>query len=186
MTPKDPRDFNPKHRILGAIIVVSAAVIFVPMILVRRDAPAEPASGAPSAAAAGETKVVVTPVRPAPRAEPPNAETTPVPSNGANEHAAASAPAAGKPAAKPAEPKSADTKGWAVQVGTYANGANAARLEEQLKKHGHAVKAERVALGGGNATRLRVGPFRDKALALKAQGQIEKQTGVRGSVVAYP
>jgi DedD protein len=33
-------DFNPKHRIVGAIIVVSLAVIFVPMILDEREPPA--------------------------------------------------------------------------------------------------------------------------------------------------
>jgi len=183
MTQRDPSEFNPKHRVLGAIVVVSLAVIFVPMILDRRDAPAD--GNTPPPAQTGATKVVVTPVRPEPRQETPKAETATV---APPAPASLTTPAPGaKPAAKPADAKPSEPKpGWAVQVGTFSNTANAARIEEQLKKNGHAVKVERVAFNGGNAVRIRVGPFRDKALATKAQGQIQKQTGVAGAVVSYP
>jgi len=55
--------FNPKHRILGAVIVVSLAVIVVPLILDRHEPPGELKD--PSAThepKPGETRVVVTPV----------------------------------------------------------------------------------------------------------------------------
>lgn len=197
MTQKDSRDFDPKHRVIGAIIVVSLAVIFVPMILDRREAPTElsaPEHGRAPGTQSGDTKVVVTPVRPEPSNQADKIETAPSPTP--NPARSAPPPVAAtplppatvvKPAVKPAEPKAADVKaGWVVQVGTFSSTTNAARLEEQLKKLGHAVKAERIAIERGNATRLRVGPFRDKSLAVKAQGQIEKQIGVHGVVLAYP
>lgn len=183
----DSRNFDPKHRIIGAVIVVSLAVIFVPMILDRREAPAELTSvdkvSAP-AAEAGERKVVVTPVRPElPRATPRAEKSSTAPSPSASPAPPA---AVARAPVKPAEPKSTVKNGWVVQVGTFTNSTNATRLEEQLKKHGHTVRVERVALDRGNAVRLRVGPFRDKPLAVKAQGQIQKQVGVQGVVLAYP
>lgn len=209
MTQKDPSDFDPKHRIIGAVIIVSLAVIFVPMILDRPSTPPDTSSVSqiPVPASDAENKVVVTPVPPpAPKqstpekpivdAEPPKPAViaeAPKPSAPAADKpaptkpvakAASSAPT--KPAPKP-EPKAAEIKsGWVVQVGTFSNAGNAVRLETQLKKHGHAVSRERIARDGGSALRLRVGPFRDKALAQKAQGQIEKETGVKGVVLAYP
>ena len=38
-TARDEGSYSPKHRILGAIIVVSLAVIFLPMILSDDNAP---------------------------------------------------------------------------------------------------------------------------------------------------
>jgi len=184
---KDSRDFDPKHRIIGAVIVVSLAVIFVPLILDRREAPSELASGAASPAAAGDSKVVVTPVRPEAAKEPAKAESPPPLTARVPESAPLAPAVVSKPAVKTVEPKAAAAKaGWVVQVGTFSSATNASRLEEQLKKHGHAVKTERVTKDSGDVTRLRVGPFRDKALALKAQTQIEKQIGVHGVVLAYP
>lgn len=198
MSEKDHSDFDPKHRIIGAVIVVSLAVIFVPMILDRREAPAElSASDEASAGGAqtGESKVVVTPVRPEPRKQTAKVE-VPAPAPSAArpttpETASSGAPsgqpaAVAKPARKPESKTAALKDSWMVQVGTFTNSANATRLEEQLKKHGHPVRTERVALDSGNAVRLRVGPFADKALAVKAQAQIHKQVGVQGVVLAYP
>lgn len=218
MTQKDPSDFDPKHRIIGAVIIVSLAVIFVPMILDRRSTPdTSSVSEIPAPASETENKVVVTPVPPpAPKssaagnavtaakppktatiAEAPKPAAAPAAPEPATDKPAASkaapketnsAPAktVAKPVAKP-QPKVADIKsGWVVQVGTFANATNAARLEDQLKKHGHTVSRERVTRDGTNALRLRVGPFKDKALALKAQGQIHKETGVQGVVLAFP
>lgn len=208
MSQKDPTDFDPKHRILGAVIVVSLAVIFVPMILNRHSAPPSGAAQIPPGPAEPETKIVVTPITPrapaapAPQyavsrepvpASPPVAKqaaaavAAPVHESAVPKPAATPKPAPVKVSAKPTESRPADIKaGWVVQVGTFSNTANASRLEEQLKKHGHPVSVERVNLASGKASRLRVGPFRDKAQAVKAQGQIQKETGVQGVVLAYP
>lgn len=215
MTQKDPSDFDPKHRIIGAIIIVSLAVIFVPMILDRHPSPDPSTVGdIPAPTPESENKVVVTPVPPptsakssAPPVEAPKVATAPsVPKpeptapkassdkpvappakTAMKESSSAPAKPASKPAPKTPEPKAAEVKsGWVVQVGTFASASNATRLEEQLKKHGHVVTRERITRDGANALRLRVGPFKDKALALKAQGQIQKETGVLGVVLAYP
>ena len=217
MTQKDPSDFDPKHRIIGAVVIVSLAVIFVPMILDRRTAPDTSSVSDIPPASEPDTKVVVTPVPPpAPKsstpndamtdaapprspavAEAPKPAATPTAPKSSGDKAPAAKPAnketnnaPAKTAAKPAvklDTKGAELKsGWVVQVGTFSNTTNAARLEDQLKKHGHAVSRERITRDGADALRLRVGPFKDKALAVKAQGQIQKEIGVQGVVLTYP
>ena len=56
-------DFNPRHRIVGAVVLVALAVIFLPMLL--SDRPPETGDGSViPGGAATETRIVVTPVPP--------------------------------------------------------------------------------------------------------------------------
>lgn len=198
MADNDARNFNPKHRIIGAIVLVALVVIFVPMVLNEREPPPElkgireiPPRGEPA-----ETRVVVTPVageettakeggEVAAKTEAPAVESAPKPETKPAAPAEKIPPAKEKPAKAPA---AADkiTKGWAVQVGTFSNADNANHLRDKLKSHGHTVHVETVTLAGRKATRLRVGPFRDKEQAVKAQAQIRKELHVQGVVQAYP
>src|SRR5581483_3864258 len=191
MTNRDaPHEFDPKHRIIGAIVVVALAVIFVPMILSQREAPSEaPApANAPSGQTTEENKVAITRVPPPPPAltdpvKPIPAVSAPPAPEPAKTAAAESKPAA--PAAKSPAP-TAPSSGWVVQVGTFSNTANAARLEQKLRADGQPVRAEHVQLDSGKAVRLRVGPYRDRASAVKAQEHIQKDVGVKGVVLAFP
>ncbi len=208
---REQPSFDPKHRIAGAVILVSLAVIFVPMILDER----EPAGKADAvveipdrdAAATAMTKVVVSRLdAPAARATavqvpsaPPAAGKAPAtePAPSANPIAPQAPSAAGQAAEEsppartgtpstPAEaaPRSAPKGGWVVQVGTFANFDNAVRLRERLRKHGHEVSTENITLGDSKAVRLRVGPFADRHTALEVQARIKKEIGVQGAVLA--
>lgn len=219
MAEKDsePTAFNPKHRIIGAIVLVALAVILVPLVLDEREPPSDlkgiseiPARQ--SNLAATETKVVVMPVAnlanpeknnpnqastdstktPAARPATPQAEATATEAQPETSAETAEKSKAAKPKtqakAGEAEKTKAETKakGWIVQVGVYSNADNAARVSEKLKSHGLAVTEESVKIEGGKAMRLRVGPYRERAAALKAQAQIQKEIGVQGMVLAYP
>lgn len=201
------RGFDPKHRIAGAIILVSLGVIFIPAILDQR----EPVTAATNpdaliqiparspAAEPDETRVVVSrldaPARPPAStiqdSPVPPAAVPPRPAEPAGS-APGSATAAEQPVAKKPEIATAATKpavkpaagGWVIQVGTFANFDNAVRLREELRRHGHVVSTENISLGGSKAMRLRVGPFPDKAEALKVQERIKQETGVQGVVLA--
>ncbi|MBI3571584.1 MAG: SPOR domain-containing protein [Gammaproteobacteria bacterium] len=189
-------EFNPKYRIVGAIVLVALVVIFVPMILNEREPPPE-LKGAREASprtATTETRVVVTTV-PADEAKPresseaakvaPPAESKPAPD------AKPVAPMEKPPMVKKPEPAPEKTAkpaadkiedGWMVQVGTFSNTQNALRLRDKLKGLGHSVHTDSVTIGGKKALRLRVGPFADRAKADKAQAQIRRETGVAGVV----
>jgi DedD protein len=204
--------FNPRHRIVGAIVVVALAVLLVPMILDENQPPAElksvtelppPKAGSP----AGETRVVVTPVSelaaPAkestkPELPPPAVKPAPI---AAAEPAAPAAveavPAKAPEKAVTAPAKTAKTektaaapgkidKGWVIQIGVYKERANAEKLRERLNALGHKVSAEQITLDGAKATRLRMGPYSDRATALKIQAKVEKDAGVKAAVYHYP
>ena len=183
-------DFNPKHRIVGAIILVALVVIFVPMLLNENEPPPElkgvretPPRGAT------ETKVIVAPVateEAKPRQNPEavtKTETTPAITESAPKPETKTA-AVEKPAKAPAADKI--TQAWVVQVGTFSNTENANHLRDKLKSHGHTVHTESVMLAGKKALRLRVGPFSNKELAVTAQAQIRKELHVQGVVQSYP
>ncbi len=92
------RSFNPKHRIVGAVVLVAAAVIIVPLILKNRapQVPTAPVAETP----VPDSKVEVTPVAPA-QPEPVNpAQAVPPPmpmTPGAQAPAASGQPAAQVP-----------------------------------------------------------------------------------------
>ncbi len=201
-------EFNPKHRIIGAIVVVALAVIFVPMILNEHEPPPElkDISEIPSPGDTTETKVVVVPVpdaamknqpssEPAPKAEIP---LTTVEQPATVVAAPAPPPKVITPAAKAAPLKvksqsssvvrTADkiTKGWIVQVGTFSNIENAERLRAKLKSSGHAVYAENITIDNSKAVRLRVGPFREKTQAQKSMAQIQREVGLQSALQTYP
>jgi DedD protein len=186
-------EFNPKHRIVGAIVLVALVVIFVPMILSGREPPPElkGTREAPPRAEITETKMVVTPV---PAEEPKLPESTetmkvvqvpvePKPLPMPEAKPAPPVEQTKKPEPAPAKPAAAKIEdGWMVQVGTFTNLQNATRLRDKLKSLGHSVHADSVTVGGKKAMRLRIGPFADRAKADKAQAQIRKETGVAGVV----
>ncbi|MHB1140751.1 MAG: SPOR domain-containing protein [Sulfuricaulis sp.] len=190
-------EFDPKHRIVGAIVLVALVVIFVPMILSGREPPPElkGAREAPPRAEVTETKTVVTPV-PVEQPQPPESseamkvvevpvEPKPVPES--KPAAPAEKPAeAKKPDPAPAKPAAAKIEdGWMVQVGTFTNLQNATRLRDKLKSLGLSVHTDTVTVSGKKAMRLRVGPFADRAKADRAQAQIRKETGVAGVVQSH-
>ncbi|MBI3545765.1 MAG: SPOR domain-containing protein [Gammaproteobacteria bacterium] len=199
--------FNPKHRIVGAIIIVSLAVIFLPMIFDERQPPPElkGVSETPVRERTPETRVVIAPVAPVETQIKENSEVAPkaitpppVPVSPPKPIPKSTAPAPAPPPKKakvnpaPEKPKvvAAPTEkisaGWMLQVGIFSNTENATRLRDNLKSHGHAVHAEAVVLEGKKATRLRVGPFQDKAQAVNAQVQIHNETGVPAVMQTYP
>lgn len=197
-------DFNPKYRIVGAIILVSLVVIFVPMVLNESEAPPELKAHhePPSRGDDTDTKVIVSPVSPeALRAQsegaPGNQSVAPAldtkTTSAAKAEPKAEAPAVpSRPTAAlekpslPSTPTEKMTKGWIVQVGTFTHTENAIRLRDKLKSQGHTVLTEATTVSGKKALRLRVGPFQDKEQANQSMAKIRKETGVKAVVKSYP
>lgn len=200
-------EFNPKYRIVGAIVLVALLVIFVPMILDESEPPPELRNERqpPARAEATDTRVIVTPIPgtearketqetasvtvpppPAPveektKPETPSAEPAEKPMAVRKPEAAPAPAKSAKPAAVAYKPGDA---AWVVQVGTFSNMQNATQLRDKLKSMGHAVHAHSITVGGKKLMRLRVGPFTDRSKADRAQAQIRKETGIAGVVQA--
>ncbi|MCG6870831.1 MAG: SPOR domain-containing protein [Gammaproteobacteria bacterium] len=196
-------DYNPRHRIMGAILLVALAVIFLPMIL---ESPENGPTGTPPMEIPEKQHKVfiskITPVQPeasgAGTAAEPSASATqtvpvpePAPAGGEPKPKPESTPAASKPepvASTPAEPPAAsgaaDSDAWLVRIGTFSKMENARRIMSLLRQKGFGPKSGEVHTGGQSATRVWVGPFATRDEAITVRARILKETGEEGLIVA--
>lgn len=197
--------FDPRHRIVGAVIIVTLAVIIVPLILDKNEwEPRQPDKQTVSPPA--DTSVVITRVEDLRRKnqtadaadggaavkvdDRKASETSKLPDKAVSETTVKKTETVAKPApkkvAKPVARKAdmSTGEGWVVQLGTFANKKNVERMRSQLSSRGYKVNTETVQLSSGPATRVRVGPFGRKTQAETMRKRIESELGLKGSVLA--
>jgi len=202
-------DQRVKERVVGAAVLMTAAVIFVPMILSgpppqRTAAPSEPAAApapAPPPRAAREefsSRIVPLDERPTParespaREKPPAPEPPPEPAQAPVAQApaaAAAAPAAAAPRKEPAPAPAAASprrKGFVVQLGSFSNARNAQALRERLERKGYETFTVAAGDGADAVTRVYVGPEPDRARAERHLAELFRETRLRGIVVPAP
>jgi DedD protein len=73
--------------------------------------------------------------------------------------------------------------GWAVQLGSFANRANADKLARQIRAQGYGVYVLSGGSGAAARYRVRVGPMADRNAATQAEAKL-KSSGHLGSLVA--
>ena len=192
-----------KQRIIGAIVLVALAVIFIPILLPgHRDLgfsdteshiPPKPDElenlkvlelEKPLAAPAPR-EIVRTPIdersRPAPQteSEPPVVVPKPVVADK-------------KPSKPPVEQdKKSDTapapKAWVVQVGSFSKRENAMRLRDQLRSKGYKTFVEQISAADKIFYRVRVGPVVSRSNALDLQKELQtKMKLLDTAVVSHP
>lgn len=203
-------DFNPRHRIVGAVILVALAVIFLPMLL--NDHPTETPIAPVTVIPTPDTRVIVAPVPPLGSTPRPDVrETAPVAGSGSSVvtrvvpvpvEPVAEKPSippppvenekpAAKATAEPQSPKTASVatrpampveKGWMVQVGAFSHLENARHLQEKLKQKGFPALLDPLVPAKGKTVRVEVGPYKDAAAAKAAQARIHSELGIKGIV----
>ncbi|MDA5343244.1 SPOR domain-containing protein [Stenotrophomonas maltophilia] len=168
-----------KQRLIGAIVLVALAVIFLPM-LVKGPAPdsgvANVPIAAPNAPADGQFETRELPLV--------------APAGGATGLQSGQA----KPvqeAATPASPPTVDTSpaiaagNYAVTFGAYGSKADADAVIAYLKRSQLPGFAETATINGRQAWRVRVGPYADRAQAEAARLQAVKiRADVKAEVIA--
>lgn len=190
-----------KQRIVGAIVLVALAVIFIPMLLTGEGDSGMPLFGSnippkPANIERVKTLEIKTPQHP-PQAE--KIVRTPI-----DEHNVASQTPAAKPVTKSAKASSEeavqpvsqdepvtssndrDAKAWAVQVGSFSNPNNAMGLRDKLRKQGYKCFVEKVSTSKGEVYRVRVGPEVRRNNAEDLQKELQAKLDLKGLVVAHP
>lgn len=154
-------DSSLKQRLVGAVVLIALAVIFLPM-LVKGPAPDSGVSDVPlnvpaEPKAQGDTQSIDLPL------------TAPgtAPAGGATGMPTA-APAEAAPAASATFPTDA-AGDYAVSFGSYTSVADADRVIAALKAAELTAYREAVQLNGREAQRVRIGPFTDRAMAESAR-----------------
>ena len=206
-------DSTLKQRLIGAAVLAALAVIFLPMLLKGPDVKEPDAAEVPLTMPATpgqefETRELplsepdgATPpggvlgMASAPPADSSASEGVPMPDAAAAEAAATPATAATTPATAGAQPAASGTAStpmpaatvgagnYAVSVGSFSNAETAKALTAKLRAANLPVTSDQIALVSGNATRLRVGPYADRASAEAARLRTQGVTGGTASVI---
>jgi len=198
-----------KQRLIGAVVLVSLAVIFIPIILEGPDDEWTPRSHSlpdkPQLDYRADMELVLPPpgqVDEQPDTTEVEIEETPV----AGEQPAtktvkpvAAPPASAtkpvksetttKPPAKPAPSAPAlskTLKGWFVQVGSFGQEMNAKGLQDRLVESGFKAQLQEIEIGNKRAYRVLVGPSAARAEAEKLAASLKSGHQLKGMVVEYP
>jgi DedD protein len=196
-----------KRRLVGAVVLVSLAVIFLPMLLeepkdyeVRIDhtniPPPPPAAPPPFKAGVlpvPEGEPLIPPLPASPERSIAQAEPLPEavaqvparPPEPTPEARFVAPPAPAKVASAAPEPRGG-VSAWVVQLASLASREKAEQLEQRLRDLGFSAFLEPIRSGGRELTRIRVGPEADHARAERIAADIEKKVRIRGQVVRYP
>ena len=174
-------DERMKQRLVGAAVLVLAAVIFVPMLLDQDD-------GDPQLPA---RIIQRSPSQPEPPSLPEDASARSVPLDSKP----TAEPAPPVPVAEPPEPKlpaktvnkgtaaAGSTKsGFAVQVGSFSKSSNARGLRDKLVARGYTVFVK----SSGSVTRVYVGPQSSRGEAEKVLKRLLAELRLKGIVVQPP
>jgi len=198
------QEVNIKQRVVGGLVLLALAVIFVPMVLdFRKDydqvingtnIPPKPKDFRVETFALNETPQVKVPrLNPAGSVEETLQQHELVQQKRAADAAAPkvapvptskqSLPKAVQPAAPAAAPVSSLREGWTVQVGSFDSEKNAQGLSDKINKRGYAAFVDGVKVKGRVSYRVRVGPAADKARASRLQMTLQKEMGLKGLVI---
>jgi len=205
-----------KQRLIGAIVLVSLAVIFIPIILEGPDDEWTPRSHSipdkpqmdyradvelalPAETLEVEEAIAVEALpREQPEIEykpavPPAPEKTrgaevplPVPSPVKPPEPARVEQPPRVKATPAAVPKPQSLKGWFVQVGSFGQEMNASGLRDRLVAAGYPVRLQAVELGKKHAYRVMVGPSASRADAEKLAASLLSGQQLKGMVIEYP
>jgi DedD protein len=218
------QEYDPRHRLTGAVVLILLAIILLPMLLSREQddqvQEAEPVVIDPAKLSVdSETKKLAEKVSSSKDKKTENSDSgssalfkpmshttakkttstktsTAKPSVSKTKSAAVSSskPAVKKTTSKsststskPAVAKKSSTAavsgGWILQVGVFSQSANASKKVSELKKKGFNAKSGKVKTSKGVATKVWIGPFKDRASAEKMQDRLQHKTRQRGMVV---
>ncbi len=177
-----------RRRLIGAIVLVTAMVVVLPMVLDTEPKPSgeEVAVRIPSPGSNTFSPELPEPPAPQPESKAPAAQVKEKPPEPPVAQVPKPAPpkktAKPEPAKKPAAapPKPAGPQ-YVIQVIALADADKAKQLREKIAAAGVKSYTEVVKTVKGDVTRVRAGPFEDRTAAEKAQKQL-KAIGLSGNI----
>ncbi|MGI9229904.1 MAG: SPOR domain-containing protein [Gammaproteobacteria bacterium] len=167
-----------KERLVGAVVLVLLAVVFLPLVLDDEDS--------------GRTRITESNIPPRPDTEF-SSSLVPVPDSGRSATPDATTSAPTSPATSPATSptrKAAKTDkvtgAWVVQIGSFADRKNASKLDEALRDKGYKSYVQEVEDGAEDVYKVRVGPELLRSDAKRLQEKLQQTMSLKGIVISYP
>ena len=180
-----------KQRLVGAVVLVSLGVIFIPALLDGSgyksrhgrsiEIPDEP-KFAPLTQL--EVEKIKTPIeiRKELSTRPSKPRSEPIKSNKVAEKTPPKISTKKLIKTKPDGPIQA----WALQVGTFGEEANALVLQDKLRADKHPAYVSEAKVDGKQQFKVRVGPIIDKQRVEKLKASIKKKHNLDGYVMRHP
>ena len=182
-----------KQRIVGAVVIISLAVIVLPLVFDKDERQARRDRGSMIPPAPSNTfrpldiplevpeRAPVVVVIDAPEPSPPPLAPTKEPATVLPPTIADTPPVGSieTPTAK------VGVERWTVQVGSFNQSDNALALRERLRKSGFTAYVERVMLADKVFYQVRVGPVLDRAKAEAHRQQLEKKMKLKGALLRH-
>ena len=180
-----------KQRLVGAIVIVAAAIIFIPMIFNQTERTPK------------DIQVELPPPPEAPKAQLEKPQRPGVTENTAESvtgnvtenagemrtesrtESREDSPAESAAAVQPAK-QSDIPQGWVLQLASFKERANADALRDRLRKAGYDVYVTYHPGKGDGMARVYVGPELDRAALDKIKVRLKKEFKLEGFVVRYP
>jgi DedD protein len=166
-----------KQRLIGAIILISLAIIFVPMLIGQKPTESDVISiDIPEAPKDLDSRILALPEQEIEMV----AKVTISDMEGVKVI---------KPTI-PEPPKIKAVEGitaWVVQVGSFSDQKNADALSDKLKKLGYTAFVEQSAVKQGDIYRVRIGPELNKEKADAMKVTLQKEQALKNAIVVqYP
>ncbi|WP_405118488.1 SPOR domain-containing protein [Pseudomonas leptonychotis] len=181
-----------KQRMVGALVLLALAVIFLPMLLSREDESQRVQVDAPAMPVAPEMPDIE--LQPVVVPEPQLLPDEPVDADAVQplesiETAAVETPAVAPvpavPVAPPATPSKLDANSlpisWSVQLASLSSGDGAQKLQKTLRTQGYNAYIRSV----DGMNRVFVGPLIERAEADRLRDQLNRQHKLNGFVVRF-
>ncbi|GGE40051.1 cell division protein [Halopseudomonas oceani] len=181
-----------KQRIIGAVVLIIAAVVFLPMLLSGQDETVQVEVEVPEAPVLDSQ--LMEPVAPAALPEPAAVPEMPaslseappdVPAPAVAESAPAPAVEPEPEAEQPAPAAVTATGDWVIQLGSFSSAANAEGLSKDLRTQGYNAYTHSATVQGKPITRVYVGPLASREAANRLRDELERKRGSKGFVVAF-
>lgn len=179
-------DSTLKQRLIGAAVLAALAIIFLPMLLKGPDVKEPDAAEVPlsmPATPGQEFETRELPLTAPDGAARPGGVLGMAP---AGAEASTMLPVPDENAVVAdvvADTAAVGAGNYVVNIGSFSNPDNANALAAKLRAANLPVTADRVKLASGNALRLRVGPYADRAAAEAARLHAESVTGGSSKVI---
>jgi DedD protein len=177
-------DKNLKQRIVGALVLVALAVIFLPMLFSRPDdlrqvvVDAPPMPSTPEMLPVKQEPVIVPEAEPLP--DEPQAAEADLP---VSPEVATPAPEESPAAAPPVSRLDANSLPvtWSVQLASLATRASAEELQKKLRSKGYNAYVRTFE----DKNRVLVGPVVDRAEADRLRDLLDRQMKLKGFIVRF-
>jgi len=185
-----------KQRVVGGLVLLALAVIFIPMVLDFRKDYDQVINGTNIPPKPKDFRIETFELNETPQVEVPRLSTAESVEETVSKHPLVeqkrAADAAAPPPPPPIERAAAAKKnvsagssheGWTVQVGSFGSQANAQALRDKIGKNGFTAFVDSVNVNGKLSHRVRIGPAVDKDKANSLKQRLQKEMGLKGLVI---